>query len=84
MLGITMIVPPYLVSKLCPFHFFHTVFSSPEQVQEELYYPLRRRKENVRAFYVMGKALSGKLSCPCDRSCFIKCSCMNFLLTPWR
>ena len=20
-------------------------------------------------FYVMGKALSGKLSCPCDRSC---------------
>ena len=21
-------------------------------------------------FYVMGKALSGELSCPCDRSCF--------------
>ena len=24
----------------------------------------------VKVFYVMGKALSGKLSCPCDRSCF--------------
>ena len=23
----------------------------------------------VKVFYVMGKALSGKLSCPCDRSC---------------
>ena len=25
----------------------------------------------VKVFYVMGKALSGELSCPCDRSCFI-------------
>ena len=24
----------------------------------------------IKVFYVMGKALSGKLSCPCDRSCF--------------
>ena len=24
---------------------------------------------NVKVFYVMGKALSGELSCPCDRSC---------------
>ena len=24
---------------------------------------------NIKVFYVMGKALSGKLSCPCDRSC---------------
>ena len=23
----------------------------------------------VKVFYVMGKALSGKLSCPCDKSC---------------
>ena len=23
----------------------------------------------VKVFYVMGKALSGGLSCPCDRSC---------------
>ena len=23
----------------------------------------------VKVFYVMGKALSGNLSCPCDRSC---------------
>ena len=26
----------------------------------------------VKVFYVMGKALSGELSCPCDRSCFNK------------
>ena len=25
----------------------------------------------VKVFYVMGKALSRELSCPCDRSCFI-------------
>ena len=25
----------------------------------------------VKFFYVMGKALSGRLSCPCDRSCFL-------------
>ena len=25
----------------------------------------------VKVFYVMGKALSGELSCSCDRSCFI-------------
>ena len=24
----------------------------------------------VKVFYVMGKALSGELSCPCDRSCY--------------
>ena len=24
----------------------------------------------MNVFYVMGKALSGELSCPCDRSCF--------------
>ena len=29
------------------------------------------KKFNVKVFYVMGKALSGKLSCPCDRSCFL-------------
>ena len=28
------------------------------------------KKFNVEVFYVMGKALSGKLSCPCDRSCY--------------
>ena len=28
------------------------------------------KKFNVKVFYVMGKALSGKLSCPCDRSCY--------------
>ena len=25
----------------------------------------------VKGFYVMGKAQSGKLSCPCDRSCCV-------------
>ena len=24
----------------------------------------------VKVFYVMGKGLSGELSCPCDRSCY--------------
>ena len=28
------------------------------------------KKFNVKVFYVMGKVLSGKLSCPCDRSCY--------------
>ena len=27
------------------------------------------KKFNIKVFYVMGKALSGELSCPCDRSC---------------
>ena len=51
-----------------------------DKVQEELlYYPGvgvgvggvvgPSKKFNVKVFYVMGKALSGKLSCPCDRSC---------------
>ena len=26
------------------------------------------KKFNIKVFYVMGKALSGELSCPCDRS----------------
>ena len=29
------------------------------------------KKFNVKVFYVMGEALSGELSCPCDRSCFL-------------
>ena len=50
-----------------------------EEVQEEqLYYPRHRRHrryQNVKVFtlkffYVMGKALSGELSCPSDRSCY--------------
>ena len=28
------------------------------------------KKFNVKVFYVMGKVLSGVLSCPCDKSCF--------------
>ena len=28
------------------------------------------KKFNIKVFYVMGKVLSGELSCPCDRSCF--------------
>ena len=49
-----------------------------DEVQEELLYyrrRWRRYKQNVKSFYVkvfyvMAKALSGELSCPCDRSCF--------------
>ena len=29
------------------------------------------KKFNVKVFYVMGKVMSGELSCPCDRSCFL-------------
>ena len=37
----------------------------------------------LKFFYVLGKALSGELSCPCDRSCFymywytISCKCLK-------
>ena len=33
----------------------------------------------VKVFYVMGKALSGQLSCPCDKSCLKICS-ENFVI----
>ena len=32
----------------------------------------------VKVSYVMGKALSGELSCPCDRSCL--CCCQKHYL----
>ena len=64
-------------------NFFFFFLARLDEVQEELlYYPRRWRrcwlcqrggvskKFNVKVFFVMGKALSGKLSCPCDRSCF--------------
>ena len=54
-------------------------FSSPEQALEELsLYPgigtsvSKMLKFYVKVFYVMGKALTGELSCPYDRSCFAK------------
>ena len=31
----------------------------------------------VKVFYVIGKALSGKLSCPCDRSCLFSAKLEN-------
>ena len=31
------------------------------------------KKFKVKVFYMMGKALSGELSCPCDRSCLFNC-----------
>ena len=50
-----------------------------DEVQEELlYYPgvgfgvvsgSVSKKFHDKVFYVMGEALSGELSCPCDRSC---------------
>ena len=48
-----------------------------EEVQEELlYYPpalalAKCLSIYIKVFYVMGKALSGELSCPCDRSCYL-------------
>ena len=53
----------------------HSFLARLDEVQEELlYYPRHRRQQNVKVFtlkffYVIGKALSGELSCPCDRSC---------------
>ena len=32
----------------------------------------RMLKFYVKVFYVMGKTLSGELSCPCNRSCLLK------------
>ena len=57
-----------------------------DEVQEELMYYLvgvgvgigvgvgvsKMLKLHVKVFYVMGKALSGELSCPCDRSCLFE------------
>ena len=63
------------------------LFSSPGEVQEELlYYPpvsalaaaaelALAKSLTLKFFYVMSKALSWKLSCPCDRSgstCFFR------------
>ena len=31
---------------------------------------------NVKVFYMMGKALSGELSCPCDSSCLYRYTSM--------
>ena len=56
-----------------------------DEVQEDLlYYPSIgvgvgggvgvSKKFKVKVLYVMGKALSGELSCPCDRSCSVHTS----------
>ena len=31
----------------------------------------------------MGKALSGELSCPCDRSCYLRTDAWHPVLRPW-
>ena len=64
-----------------------------DEVQEELlYYPRHRhwhwrrgwwrrgvsKKFSLKVFYVMGKALSGELSCPCDKSCLILASFLSW------
>ena len=36
----------------------------------------------VKVFYVMGKARSDELSCPCDRSCFSYFSTKTYIVTP--
>ena len=39
----------------------------------------------VKVFYVMGKALSGELSCPCVRSCLnMEVCCVILLKSPQR
>ena len=43
-------------------------------VQHVISLPGISKKFNVKVFYVMGKALSGELSCPCDRACFMSFS----------
>ena len=35
------------------------------------------KKFNVKVLYVMSKALSGELSCPCDRSCLSQKASMS-------
>ena len=76
MASVSFIQPWYGLSK--------TFLARLDEVPEELlYYPWCQcwhqrwrdggigvsKKFNVKVFYVMGKALSGELSCPCDRSC---------------
>ena len=60
--------------------FMNRFLARLDKVQEKLlYYPGVgvgsgvgvSKKFNVKVFYVMGKALSGELSYPCDRSCNI-------------
>ena len=62
------------------FEVFKAFSACLDEVQEELlYYPGVgigggigvSKMLKFKFFYVMGKALSGELSCPCDRSCFV-------------
>ena len=39
------------------------------------------KKFNVKVFYMMGVALSGELSCPCDRSCYLFSLVLAFFLS---
>ena len=68
----------------CFFHCFAFLARLDEVQEELLYYPSvgvgvgvgggvnisKMLKFYVKIFYVMGKAQSRELSCPCDRSCF--------------
>ena len=54
------------------------LFSSPEQSPgRAIVLPLASALALAKSlmlklvFYVLGKVLSGKLSCPCDRSCYL-------------
>ena len=38
----------------------------------------------VEVFYVMGNALSGELSCPCDRSCYISANFLQRLMSNYQ
>ena len=38
----------------------------------------------IEVFYVMGKALSGELPCPCDRSCYISANFLQRLMSNYQ
>ena len=67
---------------VCNYIFNGYVISPLNKVQEELlHYPRCRVNKMlnfyVKVFYLIGKALTGELSCPCDMSCF---ECLLFVI----
>ena len=75
---------PHLDLQCLLIQLFSAHLDKMDKVQEELlYYPCvgvgvaavsalaKCLSFYVKVFYLMGKALSGELSCPCDRSCFV-------------
>ena len=61
-----------------------TFLAHLDGVQEELLYVSKILKFYVKVFYVMGKVLSGELSCPCDRSCLVSSNCPAEIASLWK